>query len=98
MKSQPFQLKLQSVSYLFSIRYYLLLKKSGGPRTRFPAGKPRRLQQSTGLLPRAAFRVHFGAKPSELNCLGLDSYFTCLRSGGPKWTRTIDLTIISRVL
>ena len=33
---------------------------SGGPRTRFPAGKPRRLQQSTGLLPSAAFRVHFG--------------------------------------
>ena len=33
---------------------------SGGPRTRFSAEKPRRLQQSTGLLPRAAFRVHFG--------------------------------------
>ena len=32
-------------------------------KTRFPAGKPRRLQQSTGLLPRAAFRVHFGAMP-----------------------------------
>ena len=29
-------------------------------RTRFSAEKPRRLQQSTGLLPRAAFRVHFG--------------------------------------
>ena len=34
--------------------------RSGGPRTRFSAEKPRRLQQSTGLLPRAAFRVHFG--------------------------------------
>ena len=34
----------------------------------------------------------------ELNSLGLDSYFALLRSGGPKWTRTIDLTIISRVL
>ena len=31
--------------------------------TRFPAGKPRRLQQSTGLLLRAAFRVHFGVLP-----------------------------------
>ena len=36
------------------------LRRSGGPRTRFSAEKPRRLQQSTGLLPRAAFRVHFG--------------------------------------
>ena len=34
-------------------------------RTRFPAGKPRRLQQSTGLLPRAAFRVHFGVLASR---------------------------------
>ena len=33
-----------------------------------------------------------------LNCPGLDSLFRLLRSGGPKWTRTIDLTIISRVL
>ena len=37
-----------------------LFKKKWWPRTRFPAGKPRRLQQSTGLLPRAAFQVHFG--------------------------------------
>ena len=36
---------------------------SGGPRTRFPAGKPRRLQHATGMLPRAAFRVHFGVEP-----------------------------------
>jgi len=41
-----------------------LLKRSGGPRTRFSAEKPRRLQQSTGLLPRAAFRVHFGVLAS----------------------------------
>ena len=50
----------------WNLSYYrnfiqFLLKESGGPRTRFPAGKPRRLQQSTGLLPRAAFRVHFGS-------------------------------------
>ena len=38
---------------------------SGGPRTRFSAEKPRRLQQSTGLLPRAAFRVHFGVLASR---------------------------------
>ena len=37
--------------------------RSGGPRTRFSAEKPRRLQQSTGLFPKAAFRVHFGALP-----------------------------------
>ena len=39
-----------------------VLRRSGGPKwTRFAAAKPRRLQQSTGLLPRAAFRVHFGS-------------------------------------
>ena len=36
--------------------------------------------------------------PQELNLLSLDSYFSFSKSGGPKWTRTIDLTIISRVL
>ena len=36
------------------------LKKKWWARTRFSAEKPRRLQQSTGLLPSAAFRVHFG--------------------------------------
>ena len=72
---------------------------SGGPRTRFPAGKPRRLQQSTGLLPRAAFRVHFGVLAFQYSIVqGLDFVSPSLRSGGPKWTRTIDLTIISRVL
>ena len=40
--------------------FKLVRTRSGGPRTCFPAGKPRRLQQSTGLLPSAAFRVHFG--------------------------------------
>ena len=50
--SMKFQhpLELQSVS----------LEKKWWARTRFSAEKPRRLQQSTGLLPRAAFRVHFG--------------------------------------
>jgi len=51
----------QSISHSFCILHYALcILKSGGPRTRFSAEKPRRLQQSTGLLPRAAFRVHFG--------------------------------------
>ena len=44
----------------WALIWFLGFIRSGGPRTRFPAGKPRRLQQSTGLLPRAAFRVHFG--------------------------------------
>ena len=71
---------------------------SGGPKwTRFPPGKPRRLQQSTGLLPRAGFRVHF--MNSMLFALTAILFgFQLIRSGGPKWTRTIDLTIISRVL
>ena len=34
-----------------------------------------------------------GALPAELN-----PHIQLLKSGGPKWTRTIDLTIISRVL
>ena len=34
------------------------MKESGGPKwTRFPAGKPRRLKQSTGLFLSAGFRV-----------------------------------------
>ena len=33
-----------------------------------------------------------------LVCPGLNFYFALFWSGGPKWTRTIDLTIISRVL
>ena len=37
-----------------------LFLRSGGPRTRFSAEKPRRLQHATGMLSRAAFRVHFG--------------------------------------
>ena len=36
--------------------------------------------------------------PFELDRPGLDSCLSLFRSGGPKWTRTIDLTIISRVL
>ena len=68
---------------------------SGGPKwTRFPAGKPRRLKQSTGLFLRAGFRVLEGFSSSN-------SYGTSImvsEIGGPKWTRTIDLTIISRVL
>ena len=43
---------------------FIFLFWSGGPRTRFSSEKPRRLQQSTGLLPRAAFRVHFGLQTS----------------------------------
>ena len=74
------------------------LRRSGGPRTRFPVGKPRRLQQSTGLLPRAAFRAHFGAIAFGTQLSRSWLLFYIFWSGGPKWTRTIDLTIISRVL
>ena len=56
--------QVASVNFLILHYAFCILhsKRSGGSRTRFPAGKPRRLQQSTGLLPRAAFRVHFGVK------------------------------------
>ena len=67
----------------------------GGPKwTRFPAGKPRRLEQSTGLFLRAGFRVL--EVLSSSNPFGV-SILVC-EIGGPKWTRTTDLTIISRVL
>ena len=62
--------------------------RSGGPKwTRFPAGKPRRLQQSTGLLPRAAFRVHFGSLhlPDSIVSV-LTSYFNFL----VKWWAKMD--------
>ena len=77
---------------LFTLTYYF---KSGGPKwTRFPAGKPRRLKQSTGLFLRAGFRVLEGFSSS--NPFGVSILVGEI--GGPKWTRTIDLTIISRVL
>ena len=56
--------KLNETSVITEISFNSFKKESGGPRTRFSAEKPRRLQQSTGLLPRAAFRVHFGALAS----------------------------------
>ena len=49
-----------SVETSVKLLIFLYIKKEWWARTRFPAGKPRRLQQSAGLLPRAAFRVHFG--------------------------------------
>ena len=77
---------------LFTLTSYF---KSGGPKwTRFPAGKPRRLKQSTGLFLRAGFRVLEGFSSS--NPFGVSILVGEI--GGPKWTRTIDLTIISRVL
>ena len=66
--------------------------------TRFAAAKPRRLQQSTGLLPRAAFRVQQG----EL--LTFQSSFLTKKKeepknsvplGSPCWTRTNDTRINS---
>ena len=44
------------------------------------------------------FESILALSPQELNCFGLDYLFKLFKSGGPKWTRTIDLTIISRVL
>ena len=41
----------------------------GGRWIRFSAEKPRRLQQSPGLLPRAAFRIHKKAKRQAFACL-----------------------------
>ena len=79
----------QSISLSYSVI------GSGGPKwTRFPAGKPRRLKQSTGLFLRAGFRVLEGFSLS--NSFGVSILVSEI--GGPKWTRTIDLTIISRVL
>ena len=60
----------------------------GGPKwTRFSAEKPRRLQQSTGLLPRAGFRVHFGLPPSRYPKLpGLNFSFSLLE----EWWAKMD--------
>ena len=67
---------------------HLLFFKSGGPKwTRFSAEKPRRLQQSTGLLLRAAFRVHFGSLGLTLfSPLGLRHFFQFLQ----KWWAKMD--------
>ena len=58
------------------------LSWSGGPKwTRFSAEKPRRLQQSTGLLPRAGFRVHF-TELSILQALRFEPSFPILEVVG----------------
>ena len=38
------------------------------------------------------------SRPYAVQSFGFLSLFQFLKNGGPKWTRTIDLTIISRVL
>ena len=53
--------KMESyLSSTFNFKFSTLTSRSGGPRTRFSAEKPRLLQHATGMLPSAAFRVHFG--------------------------------------
>ena len=98
MKSQPFQLKLQSVSYLFPIHYYLLLKKSGGPGLAFLRESHGGCNSPPDCCQEPPFESILACSPLELNRFGLDYLFKLFKSGGPKWTRTIDLTIISRVL
>ncbi len=74
MKSQ-FSLELHSIPYLFTIHYYLV------KWTRFSAEKPGWLQHATGMLLRAAFRVHFGIPLSK--CSGhrtLSHLFSCLEN------------------
>ena len=51
----------------------------------------------------ASLNLFFKKLNETSNLLGVSVsffllHFVFLRSGGPKWTRTIDLTIISRVL
>ena len=49
----------QSLNFAFCILHFAF-RRSGGPKwTRFSAEKPRRLKQSTGLFPRAGFRVPY---------------------------------------
>ena len=60
----------QSLELLQSISQFCILhsafKRSGGPKwTRFSAEKPRRLKQSTGLFPRAGFRVPYRTQSSN---------------------------------
>ena len=59
---------------------------SGGPKwTRFSAEKPRRLQQSTGLSPRAGFRVHFTELSKPFRSLLWSNYLLSL-----KWWAKMD--------
>ena len=51
---------LQSISQFCILHSAFCILRSGGPKwTRFSAEKPRRLKQSTGLFPRAGFRVPY---------------------------------------
>ena len=65
---------------------HLLFFKSGGPKwTRFSAEKPRRLQQSAGLLLRAGFRVRFLYPRLDRSCVCPLSRFLVL-----KWWAKMD--------
>ena len=79
--------KLNEVSLLRNFSQFLYSgSRSGGPRTRFSAEKPRRLQQSPGLLPRAAFRVHFGLTYQRLSIVQVLTSFEVLQ----KWWAKMD--------
>ena len=55
----------QSLNFAFCILHFAF-RRSGGPKwTRFSAEKPRRLKQSTGLFPRAGFRVPYRTQSSN---------------------------------
>ena len=76
MKSQVL-LGFQSISFSISFCW------SGGPKwTRSPAGEPRRLQVSTGHLPRAAFRVPRDASLQLTSFLALVRFFEVVGQNG----------------
>ena len=57
---------LQSISQFCILHSAFCILRSGGPKwTRFSAEKPRRLKQSTGLFPRAGFRVPYRTQSSN---------------------------------
>ena len=83
-----------------------LKKRTGKPQfsfgspcwTRFAAAKPRRLQQSTGLLPSAAFRVRQGELltfRSSFLTKKKEELKNSVPLGSPCWTRTNDTRINS---
>ena len=72
--------------------------RSGGPGLAFLRESHGGCNSPPDCCQEPPFESILACPPLELNCLGLDFPLSFFRSGGPKWTRTIDLTIISRVL
>ena len=96
--SQSFHFqKFQSISYLFTIHSYF--KKWWAKMDSLCCGKATAVATVHRTVAKSRLSSPFWlSRLYALQSFGFALVFQFLKNGGPKWTRTIDLTIISRVL